>query len=108
MLSILTLIFLQLVRFVPFVSGACPAAIPSWTISKLSVTFGEEVSIGGTMSFDLTNSVTNTTDALKCSLRANSRCEIAGTPTDKNIHIYIQTMVGTMYVTINQTCTGTP
>lgn len=76
---------------------------PTWTISDMKVTYGAEVSAGGKASWTFSSSLSDGSDAVSCSLRANSRCEVVGTPNDKGVHIYLQISIDTIYWTINQT-----
>ncbi len=88
-------------------SEACTneAVIPDlWSVRDLQVSYGFTSStpsstpggnatvtrIPSTASFTLTNTQTNTTDALKCNLRSNFMCVIAGTPGDSNVHVWLQ------------------
>jgi hypothetical protein len=86
-------------------SVQCPDKFPSWTIHDYKVSYGNEVRIGGAAAFNITNDLTKTTDPLTCRLLANSFCQIDGTPSDKNLNIYIQMIEQTLYVTINETIT---
>ena len=88
--------------------AACDADLPTWTVTNLKVTYGAEVQTGGRASWTFTNSVTNKSDALSCSLRANSHCDIVGTPSDKNTHIYLQISMDTALWLVNQTCASSP
>ncbi|KAH8900692.1 hypothetical protein GQ53DRAFT_130277 [Thozetella sp. PMI_491] len=77
----------------------------TWTIKDFKAKYGAEVREGGSASFTLLDNVTGKSAALTCSLRANSRCEVAGTTNDKNVHIFIQTTIDTLLVTVNDTLT---
>jgi hypothetical protein len=78
-------------------------AFPSWNVTNLKVTYGAEVSTGGKVSFTFSNLLTKSSEALTCALRANSRCEVVGTPSDKGVHIYLQVSIDTAYWTVNET-----
>jgi hypothetical protein len=77
--------------------------LPAWTISNLTATFGAEVQTGGRCTWAFTDKLTNKTDTLTCSLRANSRCEVVGTPSNPSAHIYLQIAIDMAYWTVNQT-----
>ncbi|KAH8899880.1 hypothetical protein GQ53DRAFT_801457 [Thozetella sp. PMI_491] len=88
--------------------------LPSWSIKDFKVEFGAcqgqnlptaraYFTVSGTLSG-------GRSDGLSCSMRANSHCQIDGTPSDTNCHIYIQTYLDEYIVTINETmsCEGNP
>jgi hypothetical protein len=83
----------------PLPSAACTEA--GWTIKDMKVKFGAGVQQGGQASFTLVNNATSKSDSLTCALRANSRCLISGTPTDKSLKMEVQIDTGVLYVTLN-------
>ncbi len=100
-LAILTLFLARLVLSLQ--EDYCTNLNPIWTVTNVSVSIGLEVRTGGSIAFKINSSATNKTESLSGSLRANSRCEIAGTPSDKAMNIKLQTLSGALYVTINET-----
>lgn len=90
--------------------AACDTDLPTWTIANLSVAYGAEVSTGGRASWTFSDSTTGKSDKLTCSLRANSRCEVVGTPSNPGVHIYLQISIDTTFWTVNSTwaCESSP
>ena len=80
---------------------ACADNFPSWTIKGFKATYSNNVTPPGAASFSITSG--NSTEALTCELRANSRCAFYGTPANKGLTIEMQTILDTLYVTLNQT-----
>ncbi len=80
----------------------------AWTVKDFNVTYGLEVRTGASASFTIINNATSKSDDLTCQLRANSRCEFVGTPSDEGLHIYIQTTIDLLLITVNDTisCNG--
>jgi len=81
----------------PFIE---PCPLPTWNITNFRVTYGLEVRSQAPVTFNITNNVTGESSALSCSLRANSICEVRGTPSDQSLHITIQTSINMLFVTI--------
>jgi hypothetical protein len=101
----LIFLFVMILQFVGIsLSDDCNA--PTWTIKDFSVKFGREVSSGAQTKFSITSSMTGKTDAVSCSLRANSRCEIRVAAS--GINILFQAFLDSALFTINQTqiCEG--
>lgn len=76
---------------------------PTWTIKNFETSTSDSVGNSGKASFTLINSLTNTSDDLTCVLVANYRCEIAGTPSDKNLSIIIAIRSAALTVSLDQT-----
>lgn len=76
---------------------------PTWTIKDFETSTSDSVGNTGKASFTLINSLTKTSEALTCVLIANYRCEIAGTPSDKNLSIIIAIRSAALTVSLDQT-----
>ena len=98
----LLFVLLNIVSIV--LAASCDA--PTWTIKDFHVKFGPEVRSGGPLSFNITSSMTNKTDAANCSLRANSRCDILIPASGYSI--MFQSWVELVIFSVNQTqiCDG--
>jgi hypothetical protein len=106
--SLAAFAFLSLTAFaVPLGTASCDK-LPSWTIKDLSIKSRDEVGSSGSASFTLGYDLTGKTDKLSCTLVANYRCEIDGTPSDKSIILNLQTQMQQVYISISQsiTCDG--
>ncbi|KAK4210555.1 hypothetical protein QBC37DRAFT_254281, partial [Rhypophila decipiens] len=74
-----------------------------WTVQGLKVTYASDLTRdSGKSTFKLTNTRTNFSEELSCSLRANYVCEYKGTPADPGLNIWMQLHIEKAYVTINQ------
>ncbi|KAK0736534.1 hypothetical protein B0T21DRAFT_332998 [Apiosordaria backusii] len=114
-------LFATLAAFLPFIS-AIPAAShlsprqqtcigdsqPGlWVVENLEVEYtGDEVLQRGNATFTLTNTNTEVTETLRCSLRANYICEFYGTPSDPNLDIWVQLNLNVATFTLNKTLPG--
>jgi hypothetical protein len=84
--------------------------LPSWTIKDVNITSRDTVGNDGRATFTFVNNLTQASDTVTCSLVANYRCEINGVPSEKSVKINIQSMMETLYVSVEQTqtCEGKP
>ncbi|KAK4031592.1 hypothetical protein C8A01DRAFT_51380 [Parachaetomium inaequale] len=74
-----------------------------WLVEQLNVTHTtDELVQPGSASWTLTNTLTNTTERLNCTLRANYICEMNGTPGDDSFHIWLQINLNLATFTLNQ------
>jgi len=74
-----------------------------WSVKELTVTYVPDLTKGsGTGAFTLTNTRTNFSEKLKCTLRANYLCDYQGTPGDPGLSIWLQLNLDIAYITINQ------
>lgn len=74
-----------------------------WLLKDLNVTFGGEGLLDpGNATWTLTNTLTNVTESFDCSLLANYRCDIHGTPKDSSLQIWIQINLNIADVSLNQ------
>jgi len=74
-----------------------------WSFQSLVVDYTEDETVRqGNASFSITNTLTSRTDNLRCSLIFNSLCEVFGTPSDKDLHIWVQVNWGAAAITIAQ------
>lgn len=82
--------------------------LPTWTIKDVKISSYDSVGRNGTASFTFTNNMTGKSDSLNCTLVANYRCEIDGTPSESSLKINLQSQTGVLYVFVaqNQTCDG--
>ncbi|KAK4667683.1 hypothetical protein QC763_310662 [Podospora pseudopauciseta] len=75
-----------------------------WVVENLEVEYtGDEVLQRGNATFTLTNTNTEVTDTLRCSLRANYICEFYGIPSDPNLDIWLQLNLNVASFTLNKT-----
>jgi hypothetical protein len=75
-----------------------------WLVERLNVTYtSDELVHPGNASWSITNTLTNTTERINCTLRANYICELNGTPGDASFHIWLQINLDTATFTLNQT-----
>ncbi|KAK4198086.1 hypothetical protein QBC40DRAFT_230639 [Triangularia verruculosa] len=78
-----------------------------WVVENLVVEYtGDEVLQRGNATFTLTNTDTETTETLRCSLRANYICEFYGIPSDANLDIWLQLNLNVASFTLNKTLPG--
>jgi hypothetical protein len=80
-----------------------------WLVDQLNVTHTtDELVQPGSASWSLTNTLTNSTERLNCTLRANYICEMNGTPGDDSFHIWLQINLNLATFTLNQSlpCAG--
>ncbi|KAK0667083.1 hypothetical protein QBC41DRAFT_141945 [Cercophora samala] len=78
-----------------------------WVVENLTVEYtGDEVLQRGNATFALTNTNTEVTETLRCSLRANYICEFYGTPSDPNLDIWLQLNLNVASFTLNKTLPG--
>ncbi|KAK4236971.1 hypothetical protein C8A03DRAFT_45131 [Achaetomium macrosporum] len=80
-----------------------------WLVERLNVTYtSDELVRPGNASWTITNTLTNTTERLSCTLRANYICELNGTPGDASFHIWLQINLDIATFTLNQSlpCRG--
>ncbi|KAK3304959.1 uncharacterized protein B0T15DRAFT_256332 [Chaetomium strumarium] len=75
-----------------------------WLVERLNVTYtSDELVRPGNASWTVTNTLTNTTERISCTLRANYICELNGTPGDASFHIWLQINLDVATFTLNQT-----
>ena len=82
------LLFFQAVAS-PIASIDNCTVFPSWTITNFKSNTTDSVGTVGSASFKLTNNLSGGSDELTCTLQANYRCTIAGTPSDQNLTINV-------------------
>ncbi|KAK3389388.1 hypothetical protein B0H63DRAFT_98316 [Podospora didyma] len=114
-LSLLTALLLPLLPFsratpmpgpVPApIPASCPP-LPSWKIHNLTVTYSDESYTPGNATFTLTESVSNSSEALGCEVSFNYRGAIQGTPAHPGLNILLLFGIDTAFVTVNQTWPG--
>ncbi|KAK4139913.1 uncharacterized protein C8A04DRAFT_15399 [Dichotomopilus funicola] len=75
-----------------------------WEVTHVNVTH-DQPERPGTASWSVLNTLTNTTEDLNCTLRANYICELDGTPEDDSFHIWLQINLNIAAFTLNQTLT---
>lgn len=74
-----------------------------WFVEKLNVTYTrDELVKPGNASWAITNTLTNTTQQLRCNLRANYACEFKGTPGDAGLYIWLQINLDVAAFYLNQ------
>ncbi|KAH6848421.1 hypothetical protein B0I37DRAFT_377579 [Chaetomium sp. MPI-CAGE-AT-0009] len=74
-----------------------------WLIKQVNVTHTkDELVQPGSASWTVTNTFTNITERLTCTLRANYICEINGTPEEDSFHIWLQINLNVAAFTFNQ------
>jgi hypothetical protein len=74
-----------------------------WQITELNVTYtGNELVRPGNASFTITNNLTNTTERVRCTLRANYLCEVSGTLGNDSLHLWLQINLDVATFTLNQ------
>lgn len=73
-----------------------------WELTHVNVTH-DQPEQPGTASWSVLNTLTNTTEDLNCTLRANYICELDGTPEDDSFHIWLQINLNVAAFTLNQT-----
>ncbi|SPQ27117.1 42ad1a92-c87c-4516-8d7d-6c71e4c7b4be [Thermothielavioides terrestris] len=74
-----------------------------WLVERLNVTYtGDERVQPGNASWTITNTLTNTTERLRCALRANYLCEFNGTLGNSSLHIWLQINLDVASFTLNQ------
>ena len=78
-------------------------ALPSWTIKDLSVVFSDDSFVPGNATFDVTSSLTNQTERLRCEVPFNYLGFVNGTPANGDLNIVLQFNIDTATVTLNQT-----
>ena len=82
--------------------GVANCTVPAWTIRDINVTYSAETETSGNVTFTLTNTATNHTEALGCPIRYNSICNMED-PNDPDLEIQIQTSIDKFYIGLNQT-----
>ncbi len=78
----------------------CTGKLPSWTIDNLKASYVNE---NATATWSVANLLTGKSEALACRLYAMSHCRIEGVPSDPNFHMYLQTGLDVVWITINET-----
>jgi hypothetical protein len=74
-----------------------------WLVDQLNVTYTEDELVKpGNATWRMTNTLTNTTERLRCPLRSNYRCEINGSPEDDSLRIWLQINIDLATLSINQ------
>jgi hypothetical protein len=74
-----------------------------WLVEQVNVTHTTDLLVEpGSASWTVTNTLTNITERLTCSLRANYICEMNGTPEDDSFHIWLQINLNIAVFTFNQ------
>jgi hypothetical protein len=74
-----------------------------WLVDQLNVTYTEDELVQpGNATWRITNTLTNTTERLRCPLRSNYRCEINGSPEDDSLRIWLQINIDLATFSINQ------
>ncbi|KAK0705700.1 hypothetical protein B0H67DRAFT_687817 [Lasiosphaeris hirsuta] len=92
---------------IPSPRAACVAGqtLPGlWTIGSMTIAYTpDELARSGNATFTLTSSLTSpaTTETVRCALRFNSLCELAGTPADPDLHLWLQVNLQVASVTVN-------
>jgi hypothetical protein len=72
-------------------------------VERLNVTYTrDELVTPGNASWTITNTLTNTTQQLRCNLRANYACEFKETPADAGLHIWLQINLDVASFYLNQ------
>ena len=82
-----------------------------WLVDQLNVAYtSDELVRPGNASFAITNNLTNTTETIRCSLRANYVCEVHGTPGYDSLQIWLQINLDVARFTLNQSlvCSNAP
>ncbi|KAK3293730.1 uncharacterized protein B0H64DRAFT_219011 [Chaetomium fimeti] len=75
-----------------------------WLVTQVNVTNSNDALVEpGSASWTITNTFTNVTERLTCSLLAGYRCEMDGTPEDDSFHIWLQINLNVASFTFNQT-----
>ncbi|KAK0733198.1 hypothetical protein B0T26DRAFT_669628 [Lasiosphaeria miniovina] len=85
------------------------ATIPNlWSVHDLHIAYSHEgLSAGGNASFAVTDTRTNTTEAVWCALRLNYQCQVDGTPGNKNLSIWMQLNLAAYFTfSLAQACAG--
>lgn len=75
---------------------------PSWTIKDFRSSSSDTVGNDGTAEFTLINNLDDTSDDLTCTLEANYRCTIVGTPTDANLTVTIAIRSASLTLTLDK------
>lgn len=74
-----------------------------WLVERVNVTHtNDELVKPGSASWTVTNTLTNLTERLTCTLRANYICEMNGTPEDETFHVWLQINLNVAVFTFNQ------
>lgn len=74
-----------------------------WLVEQLNVTYSENpFAKPANASFTITHTLTNATERVDCSLRANYLCEIDGTSEDNALHIWLQINLDLATFTLNR------
>ncbi|KAL1841796.1 hypothetical protein VTJ49DRAFT_6549 [Mycothermus thermophilus] len=74
-----------------------------WLVEELQVAYTHDERVRpGTASWRITNTVSGAVEELSCNLRANYICELAGTPTDPSLQVWLQINLDVARITINQ------
>ncbi|KAK3343418.1 hypothetical protein B0T25DRAFT_634527 [Lasiosphaeria hispida] len=104
-LSTLITTLLSPISAIPTTRAACVPGqtLPSlWTIPSITIVYTpDELLRPGNATFTLTNTAAATTETIHCPLRFNSLCELAGTPADKDLHLWLQVNLQVASLTIN-------
>ena len=75
-----------------------------WRVQQLNVNYTDDERVRrGNATFTITNNLTNITESIRCSLRANYVCEVYGTPAQETLQIWLQINLGVARFTLNQT-----
>lgn len=96
------LLFLSRALALPAGEPDACATETTWTIKDFESSTSDSVGNDGTAEFKLTNDVTNVTDELTCTLEANYRCTITGTPSDENLTVMIAIRSASLTLTLDQ------